>query len=572
MRRLARLVLPAVGLWLLTSAVAAASPRDEVLRLVPEDVGFCLVVQDLRDHAQALANSPFAEQFRQSPLGLAVVNAKETAKLQEVKKEFEKALGLDFARLRDDLFGDAIILAYRPGPPGKSKEEQDLILVRARDAQLLADLVSRLTQMQKDQKELKELEPRDCKGRTYYRHVDVKGENFYYLRGPVLAVSSKEEMLRQAIERDIEGAVGEPPVARELRLLGADKRLAALWINPRAFEAEMEQRAADAQGAQAAVLRTFLTLWKSLDGIALSADVQQDFQLVLSARARRDQLPTAAKQLFAAAVQRSELWSRFPDDALLAVAGRLDAAALLDLLCNFLTTEDRAALLAKLQGSLGAALGGKDVAGEVLPCLGPDWGACVTAPPAGENTWFPQILVAIRVQPGPKEPPVDRALLSAVDSLITWVSVGYNLQHNDQLVPRTEVEDKVGVKYLVNDQLFPPGVRPAYALQGGYLVLASSPEVIRRFAAARATPAAGAEFPLLRMSLKDLRRYVQERHGPLAQAAADKNQVSREEAERRLNGLLIGLQLFDRLEVTQRTAPGQFTLTLRVQTATPLRK
>src|SRR5262249_2203083 len=149
--------------------------------------------------------------------------------------------------------------------------------------------------------------------------------------GPALAVSSKEDMLRQAIERDVAGDTREPPVARELRLLGADKRLAALWINPRAFEPEMEQKAADAQGPQAAVLRTFLRCWKSLDSIAVSADLQKDFELVLSMRARSDELPRAARQLFAPVGQRSTLWEHFSEDALLAVVGRVDLDALFEL-------------------------------------------------------------------------------------------------------------------------------------------------------------------------------------------------------------------------------------------------
>ena len=38
---------------------AKASPRDELLRLVPADVGFCLVLEDLRGHGKAFAESPF---------------------------------------------------------------------------------------------------------------------------------------------------------------------------------------------------------------------------------------------------------------------------------------------------------------------------------------------------------------------------------------------------------------------------------------------------------------------------------------------------------------------------------
>jgi hypothetical protein len=566
----ARLLLLAASLFL--PSPAFATPRDEVLRLVPEDVGFCLVVQDLRDHVDALTGSPFAEQFDQSPLGVAVRGAKEAEKLRAFEKEFQKALGIDWARLRDDVFGDTVVLAYRPGPPGQPKQDQDLVLVRARDAKLLADLIDRLNTVQKDRNEVKELAERRYKGRTYYRRVESEKENFYYLHGPVLAVSSKEEMLQAAIDLDRQAGDKEPAVARELRLLGADRRLAALWINPRAFDADMEQRAAAAKGPEGAARQAFLPYWKSTDCIVLSADFQKDVELVLAVRARTDALPAAGKRLFSAAGRRSELWDHFPDDALLAAAGRVDAAALLDVLGDFLTAEDRDAMLSRLQGSLGAVLDNQDVK-DVVPDLGPDWGVCLTAPPAGGKEWFPRVLVALRVQPGGKTPPADRALLSAVDSLATWLRIGYNLQHKDQIAARTVTQDKAEIKYLVSDQCFPPGVSPAYALRDGYLVLASSPEVIRGFGStAGSSPATTDDFPLLRMSLKDLRRYVQDRREPLAVAAAEKNQIPRDEADRRLSNLLLGLEFLDRFEVRQRTAPGQVTLTLRVQTAKPLRK
>src|SRR5262249_17824788 len=127
------------------------------------------------------------------------------------------------------------------------------------------------------------------------------------------------------------------------------------------------------------------------------------------------------------------------------------------------------------------------------------------------------------------------------------------------------------VKYFVNDQLFPPGLQPAYALNDGYLVLASSPDAVRRFATTSPTRRpATEEFPLLRMSLKELRQFVQDRREPLGQAIADKNQISKEDAAARLDALVVGLQLCDRLELVQRAGAGQTLLTLRFQTVKPL--
>jgi hypothetical protein len=560
-------------LLLAPAVAAAATPRDEALRLVPEDVGFCLVVQDLRGHSAALADSPFVQQFRRSPLGVALASSQEVAKVWALDAHLRKDLRLDWTQLRDDLLGDAVVIAYRPGPAGQmTKQDQDLVVVRARDAKLLADVVDRMNRLQQERKEVTELDARIYQGRTYYRRVDHGHENFYFLRGPILAVSSQEEMLRRVLDLDRQASTAEPHVARQLRLLGADQHLAALWINPQAFVAEMERKAAAAPEQEAAVLRAFLAYWKSIEGAVLSFDVRRDAEIALALRAQSGRLPAAARRFFAALAQTSELWKHFPANALFAVAGRFDTPALLDLLGDFLTTDDRQTLLQTLQAGLGAALD-KDVVKDILPNVGPDCGFCVTAPPTEKRAWFPQVLFAVRVRPGEQGAGVDQALLSAVKSFVFLGVFDYNRQHKDQTSLKTERQEPIEIKYLANEA-FPPGFNPAFALKDGYLLFASAPDVIRRFAAARpAPPAASTEdIPLLRLSLKDLRQYVQERRVPLVQAIAEKNQLSREEAERRLNGLLLGLEFFDRLEISQRPGPEQLTLTLRLQPAQPFRK
>src|SRR5437016_1830154 len=131
--------------------VRAESPRDELLRHVPDDVGFCLIVTDVRATSAALADSPFAEQFRASPAGQALANSQELKDLAKVDATFRTLLGVGWDGLRDDILGDAFVFAYRPGPPGK---EQELLLIRARDGQKLADLVDRLNTFQMGSGEL----------------------------------------------------------------------------------------------------------------------------------------------------------------------------------------------------------------------------------------------------------------------------------------------------------------------------------------------------------------------------------------------------------------------------------
>src|SRR5262249_26569478 len=86
----------------------AAGPRDELLRLVPDDVALCMVVQDLREHTAALSRSPLAADFRESWIGKAVRLSPELTRLAEMEKQFKDATAIDWSQLRDEILGDCI--------------------------------------------------------------------------------------------------------------------------------------------------------------------------------------------------------------------------------------------------------------------------------------------------------------------------------------------------------------------------------------------------------------------------------------------------------------------------------
>jgi hypothetical protein len=561
-RPLIRLALVAA---LVIPAAARAAPRDELLRLVPDDVAFCLVAQDLRGHARDFAASPFAEAFRKSPFAAALKNSDEFKKIAALDAELRKQVGLDTAGIADRLLGDAFALAYRPNPPGKTDQDQGIFLLRARDADTLADFVDRLNRAQKESGDLKSVEDRTHAGAHYFRREERKGDTFYYVSGPVLAFSSQESMLRAAIERDRQKGDAEPAVARQLHLLGAERSLAALWINPRAFDAEMAHNADEAKGNEAVFQRAFLRYWKALDGAALTLALEKDARLTLTLRARTDELPAAAKRLLAEAARRSDLWDRFPPDALFAVAGRIDPTALLDVLADFQTKEARTALAEALERTIGAP-SGKDFAQDLLPSLGPDVGLCLLAPASTDKGPLPHAIIAVRVR---SDKGAGEALLSAVDFYARQAQVAHRLQ-GKAVTLKSLRQDDTDVKYLAGEGVFPPGVQPAYALKDGYLLFASSPEALRRFGPATGGKSSG-EVPLLRLSAKGLREYLAERRDALVPLLAEKNALTKDEAGRRLDGLAAGLGLFDRIEISQTSEAGRLSLTLRVQTAVPLK-
>jgi hypothetical protein len=548
----------------------AAGPRDELLRLVPDDVALCMIVQDLRDSSMAWSQSPLAKSFRESWIGQAVRLAPEMAHLAEMEKQFKDATGIDWSQLRDEILGDCVVLAYRPGPPGKPQDEQGILLIRARNAQLLTALIERLNDAQKKGGDLEKLEEREYQGVKYFSRAEKKqAPYFYWVNGPVLAVSPQEAMLQRAIDRDKNTPDKEaPPLARRLRQLGLDKALLTVWLNPRAFDPELESRAGQADAAGTAFLKTFLRNWKALDDIALFARPDEQLEFGLAVRARSTALTPGLRKFLAEAARPSELWKAFPDNALLAVAVRIDAAALIDVIAEFLPEESRKSFrdtLAKGNVPFGR------VAKDVLPNLGPDAGLCITAPKPDDKSWLPRAIWALRVRPGDGDAPAEQTLLDTVNFFANLAVLDYNNKHTDRLALKSTTQDKVEIKYFVNDKRFPPGFQPAYAVKDGYLLLAEAPETIRGFKMASAATASD-EVPLVRASLSALRGYLKERQGSLVDYLAEKNQIQREEAARRLVSLEMGLQFFDRIELAQRSTADQLTLTLRVKTSQPFRK
>src|SRR5205085_10589098 len=127
---------------------------------------------DLRGHTARLLSSPFVASLRTSPMGAALGQNKEAANLVQVQAKLRGQFGLDWDRLRDDVLGEAVVFAYRPGPPGRPERDHSLVLVRARDAKVLGELVEHFHRQQQEAGQLKELTEREHEGVKYFRRVD----------------------------------------------------------------------------------------------------------------------------------------------------------------------------------------------------------------------------------------------------------------------------------------------------------------------------------------------------------------------------------------------------------------
>src|SRR5262249_26933925 len=155
-----------------------------------------------------------------------------------------------------------------------------------------------------------------------------------------------------------------------------------------------------------------------------------------------------------------------------------------------------------------------------------------------------------------KPPYIDRALFTALTALAQAAVIDHNSKHSQRMILKTDVQNQVEIKYLTGGAQIPAGAQPALALKDRDLLFGPSPEALRRFEPTGTTPRDG-DLPVLRISVKGWRRYIESHRQSLAVALAEQKKSPPEEVDKQLEALLIGLQALDRIEISQRTAEGQ---------------
>ena len=545
-------------------AAARADAADDALRLVPPDTAICVVVRDLRTHGRAAAGSPFAKWVRQSSL------AKQFADPEDVKRVFtfvnflSEQIGATPDEFLDDVLGDAVVFAYQPGPPGKPEEEAGVVLVRPRKPEVFARVVGKLNDLQQKSGEVKAVREKTHRDRTYFEREKAAGASeFYLLRGGLFAYSGQEAAIRRVIEQDLTASAGKlGKVATSLRSLGVADKLAVCWFNPRGFDAELKSKIEAAKApAEKAFLTQFGKVWSAADGVALYAHPGTGLEVGLVAHADPGKLPKEVHGVLFPAARVGGVAGAIPVDALVAATGRLSVPKMLDAIGSFLPPAEREKLLAGLTDGLGPLVGRDRLPG-VLAGLGPDWAVWLAAPTT--DSWVPEWTAAVRVADGDTA----RAVGQAVDAAAQLIRVDHNRKHADPIDLGEETRDGLTVKFLTS-KAFPPGLRPAYAVRDGYLVLAGSPDAVRRFKLP--SPAGSADVPVLRVSAARVRDYLGRHKRAVAEAVAKGSNRPVADVEKELGDLAAALEAFDRIEVTQSAADGTVRVAVRVEFVKPLK-
>lgn len=545
-------------------AFSQAGPRDDLLRVVPGDYTFCVVVQNLREHAKggngdsflpALANSPLIKQFKDSP---------EAKKIQQVIDTFLKDLNVTPEQFRDDLLGDALVFSYRKGPAGRPDAEDGLILLHARDEKLLGKLVGRINEIQKEAGELKAVESVEGKAGKYFKRVKaVEGEpaDYYAILGHRLVFSGREELLVRCMAGLSDNDKGEPLIARQMKQLGVNDAPIACLINPRAFDGDLAESAKGQKGTEQTFLKEFAKYWKAVDGLAISLNLQPSLEIGISLNVRKKDMPKAAQTFFSEAAKRSPLWDKIPDDALFAAVGRLHPESMFEMMSAFMTREDHKKVLDSIADAARPFLESDDFA-PLLRGIGPDFGVWITAPDATDKTWVPQGILAAKIARGPEGVQAEQAALKGLDFFARLACLS-----NKGLRIHTEMQGPITVRSLSHATAFPPGFKPAFASKGGYILVAGSPQTLARYEPPVGEATDATEVPLIRVSVAAWRTYLKAHRAEIGKFLAATKGIEPATFESQLDSILPILEGLDRMELVQRSGPDRATLILRFKEA-----
>jgi hypothetical protein len=566
-----RALLVAVGLTL-TLPAALAGPRDDALRLAPPDAALVLVVQNAHDHFVALLESPFVKWFPTTQIGKQLASTTDLGSAKEAIAAVFRELKLDLTpeEVSADLLGGAVVFAFTPAPATDPDGERAVIIVRPRKVETLRTIVERLNAIQTANGEVKAVTRREHAGRGYYERQKAAGASeFYCFAGDAFAFSTSEADIRGLLDRSAAGAKAAAWADRLARL-GAADAAAVLLVNPRTFDAELKATVEAAKGHERAVLARFQEVWSALDAGCVYLDLGRDLELGVTLRFRPDAVPPALRPYLTGPRTASALWVAVPENALFAVAGRITPAELIETIGSLAPAPDSNPVKVGIEKALGPVIG-RDKLAAMLAAIGPDWAVWAEPPAAGAGP-LPALLAAVRVQAAGPAADAPAAVAQMLDWVFLMARVGYNAGHADQIELREERHGGVVIKSLVNEKGFPPGFRPSFALKGGFLVVATSPEPIKAFRPPAGDAMPGGDVPIARFSAAATRAYLAANADGLSKLLAKAGAGKEEDVRGHLEQLAAVLELLDRADLLISGDDSGVRLRVKVTFAKPLKK
>jgi len=510
-RRVAPLAVIALGLGLslaLAKPIRAddAPPADDaLLKLVPADAGFILSIDGFRDRSRAILETRIAREFQRLPAFSAWLNSPNVRNFDASRENIENFLQASFREIGDEIFGDSVALALL-APSNSPADARGLLVLRARDPELLKRLLDRINTAQKTSGEVAAITERERGDSTYFTREFHQGsgrlsESFVVFPDGVFALSNSESLIQWVIDRK---AAPEGDSAADLPGLQAvsarlPKNAAArLFLNAdllRRVVAELPPD--DSPGSRQALeaVRNYTAALRCagaalvIDDSAITIQSAQSFE--------PEKLHQLAGWWTAPDPERDGPGPGLgspPPSALALASINIDVASFYRSFAGLVPEKDQPTR-DKVETILSGLLLGLDLRTRVLPALGPRIIAYLDAPADDPAERAPQGLPLPLVVATEIREPVDASpsTAAALDNALRVALVALSLDES-RVPPESRVETKNGVTTLSVPFPF------AFAVDepGHRLILGSSAAAVARHLQAGVDADGGSRFDRLR--------------------------------------------------------------------------
>jgi len=514
-----------------------AGPADVLLRLLPPDVAVVVTVEGLRDQTSAFGASRLAPELRQLPAVRAWLDSERYRQFERSRARIETFLGSSLAEIRDELLGDAVVLALRlpADAPPEPRQASGLLLVQARDQALLKRVIRVINTAQQESGELTRIGELDRNGIGYHVREFPGGANRlpeWYVTYPdgTFALSNSEALIQEVIDRKgpaktapgatragasphgegdrgptIESGLDSLPRLQAVQRRLPERALARLFVDPRPVARLIAASARPrnpAEGKMLAVLERYLA---AVD-YAGAAVVWSDGSLKLHTVETLDPSKLDAWILRWAGDSRQfdPLLGRLPPTALALIAVHVDATALYDAIRMIIPDPDQPKL-ANFETIVSGLLLGQDVKARILPRLGPGAIAYLDAPDdvlqevansqqkQPRPSPLPLVLVVGMEGRGGQPPPAGERRQGAAAAQAQWATVADALDNAlrtllallaldpDRTQGRAKITTRTVAGVAIQTLDFPISFSYAIDRSSGRVILSTSTDAIARY-------------------------------------------------------------------------------------------
>ena len=132
------------------------SPARELQKLIPPDASVVLTVEDLRGQVRELLASRLAAEFLKLPAVKAWFDSEKYEQLETARDQIEGVLQAKLTEIRDQIVGDAVVVALRlpPDSPFDPSQARGILALKAANPALLKRLIDLVNTTQKQNGEL----------------------------------------------------------------------------------------------------------------------------------------------------------------------------------------------------------------------------------------------------------------------------------------------------------------------------------------------------------------------------------------------------------------------------------